>query len=62
MWDLLYTKKVGPKQCYNGQIPDRFYQYTFIDEASRKRFIYSYKEQSSYSTIGFVKHAILYLI
>lgn len=52
--------KVIPKQCYVGQIPDKFYQYTVIDEASRERFIYPYKEQSSYSTIDFVKRAIVY--
>ena len=52
--------KVVPKQCYVGQMPDKFYQYTVIDEASRKRFIYPYKEQSSYSTIDFVKRAIVY--
>ena len=52
--------KVVPKQCYVGQIPEKFYQYTVIDEASRERFIYPYKEQSSYSTIDFVKRAIVY--
>lgn len=25
--------KVVPKQCYVGQMPDKFYQYTVIDEA-----------------------------
>lgn len=52
--------KVVPKKCYVGQMPDKFYQYTVIDEASRERFIYPYKEQSSYSTIDFVKRAIVY--
>ena len=52
--------KVVPKQCYVGELPDKFYQYTIIDEASRERFIYPYKEQSSYSTINFVKRAIIY--
>ena len=52
--------KVIPKDCYVGQMPDKFYQYTVIDEASRERFIYPYKEQSSYSTIDFVKRAIVY--
>ncbi len=52
--------KVVPKDCYVGQIPDKFYQYTVIDEASRERFIYPYKEQSSYSTIDFIKRAIVY--
>ena len=41
-------------------MPDKFYQYTVIDEASRERFIYPYKEQSSYSTIDFIKRAITY--
>lgn len=41
-------------------MPDRFYQYTIIDEASRERFIYPYREQSSYSIIDFVKCAISY--
>ena len=52
--------KVVPKDCYVGNIPDKFYQYTVIDEASRERFIYPYKEQSSYSTIDFVKRTIVY--
>ena len=52
--------KVVPKECYVGQTPDKFYQYTVIDEASRERFIYPYKEHSSFSTIDFIKRAILY--
>jgi transposase InsO family protein len=52
--------KYIPKNCYVGQIPDKFYQYTIIDEASRERFIYPYREQSSHSTVDFVKRAILY--
>jgi hypothetical protein len=39
-------------------MPDKFYQYIMIDEASRERFIYPFKEQSSYSTIEFVIMAI----
>ena len=31
-----------------------------IDEASRERFIYPYKEQSGYSSVDFVKRAIAY--
>ena len=57
-WQL--DVKVVPKQCYVGEMPDKFYQYTVIDEASRERFIYPYKEQSSYSTIDFIKRAITY--
>lgn len=41
-------------------MPDRFYQYTMIDEASRVRFLYPYREQRSYSTIDFVKRAFAY--
>lgn len=57
-WQL--DVKVIPKQCYTGKLPDKFYQYTIIDEASRERFIYPYKEKSSYSTVDFVKSAITY--
>ena len=49
-----------PSACYAGEMPDKFYQYTMVDEASRERFIYPYREQSSYSTIDFVKRAIDY--
>ena len=57
-WQL--DVKYIPKLCYVGEIPDKFYQYTVIDEASRERFIYPYREQSSYSTIDFIKRAIVY--
>ena len=52
--------KYVPAACYVGTNGDKFYQYTVIDEASRERFIYAYKEQSSYSTLDFVKRAIIY--
>lgn len=52
--------KYVPTECYSGTTPDKFYQYTIIDEASRERFIYPYKEQSTYSTVDFVKRAIIY--
>lgn len=35
-----------------------YYQYTVIDEATRKRFIRAYKEQSQESTIDFIIRAI----
>lgn len=50
--------KYVPTNCYTGKLPDKFYQYTVIDEASRERFIYPFKEQSSYSTVQFLKMAI----
>ena len=52
--------KYVPKRCYSGRNGQQFYQYTVIDEATRERFIYAYLEQSSYSTIDFVKRAIKY--
>ena len=57
-WQL--DVKYVPNACYVGEMPDKFYQYTMVDEASRERFIYPYREQSSYSTIDFVKRAISY--
>lgn len=50
--------KYVPRACYAGNTGDRFYQYTMIDEASRERFIYPYLEQSSDSTVDFIKRAI----
>lgn len=52
--------KYVPKSCYVGTDDEQFYQYTMLEEASRKRFIYAYKEQSSYSTVDFVKRAIIF--
>lgn len=52
--------KYVPSACYSGLEPEKFYQYTIIDEASRERFIYPYLEQSSYSTVDFLKRAIIY--
>lgn len=50
--------KFVPKHCYTGTLPDNFFQYTVIDEASRERFIFPFKEQSSHSTVQFLKMAI----
>ena len=49
-----------PAACYAGKDGEKFYQYTMLDEATRERFLYAYKEQSSWSTIDFVKRAIRY--
>ena len=57
-WQL--DVKYVPTACYSGNDDDRFYQYTVIEEASRERFIYPYKEQSGYSTVDFIKRAITY--
>lgn len=55
-WQL--DVKYVPKSCYVGYLPDKFYQYTVIDEATRERYIFAFKEQSSYSTVKFVEMAI----
>ena len=52
--------KYVPTACYAGTDEQKFYQYTMIEEATRERFIYPYMEQSSYSTVDFVKRAITY--
>lgn len=52
--------KYVPMACYVGTDGEKFYQYTMIEEATRERFIYAYREQSSYSTVDFVKRAITY--
>ena len=52
--------KYVPTACYTKGAEERFYQYTVIDEASRERFIYPYKEQSGYSTTDFIRRAIVY--
>ena len=57
-WQL--DVKYVPAACYSGTDGEKFYQYTIIEEASRKRFIYAYKEQSGYSTVDFVKRAIIF--
>jgi len=44
--------KVVPTSCIIGI--EKYYQYTAIDEYSRKRFLMAFKEQSTYSTYQFV--------
>lgn len=57
-WQL--DVKYVPVACNVGQDKQKYYQYTVIEEASRKRFIYAYKEQSGYSSVDFFKRAITY--
>ena len=54
--------KVVPYDCRTKEVPFdmHFYQYTIIDEATRERFIFPYKEQCADSTCDFVKRAINY--
>lgn len=58
-WQL--DVKYVPLDCYTGNdARERCYQYTIIEEASRKRYIRAYKEQSQESTIDFVMRAFNY--
>ena len=52
--------KYVPSACYAGEDGEKFYQYTMLEEASRKRFIYAYRETGGYSTCDFVKRAIIW--
>lgn len=55
-WQL--DVKYIPLECYSGNgACERYYQYTVIDEATRKRYIRAYKEQSQESTIDFILRA-----
>lgn len=55
-WQL--DVKFVPLECYSGNgANERFFQYTVIDEATRKRYIRAYKEQSQESTIDFILKA-----
>ena len=67
--EMLGTKmqvdvKYVPTECFNGEIihegDDEYFQYTMIDEATRERFIYPYKEHNVSSTLDFIKRAITY--
>lgn len=59
-WQL--DVKYVPRECrtFNISGMENFYQYTVIDEASRKRFIFAYKEKSAYSTVDFIMRAIIF--
>lgn len=52
--------KFVPKSCYTGTDGEEFFQYTMIDEATRERFIYAYKEHSGYSSVDFTMRSIAY--
>lgn len=53
--------KYVPFECGRGIFrTERCYQYTMIDEATRERFLYPYKEKSGFSTVDFIKRAIVY--
>ena len=52
--------KFVPNECKGIQVPEdkKFYQYTYIDEATRERFLYWYEEHTPLNTIDFVKRVI----
>ena len=53
--------KFVPRECYIGKPPyERHFQYTMIDEATRERFIYAYRENPGWSTKDFIQRAVLY--
>lgn len=53
--------KYVPRACNHGKFAKEWiYQYTMIDEATRERFLFPYKEKSGYSTVDFVKRTIVY--
>lgn len=53
--------KYVPRECNKGTFrKEWYYQYTIIDEATRERFLYPFKEKSGYSTAEFVKRAIVH--
>lgn len=53
--------KYVPRACNHGKFAKEWiYQYTMIDEATRERFLFPYKEKSGYSTVDFVKRAVVY--
>ena len=55
-WQL--DVKYVPLECYTGNgACERCFQYTVIDETTRKRYIRAYKEQCQESTIDFILHA-----
>lgn len=52
--------KFVPPACLVGDaaIDGGYYQYTFIDEYSRFRYLEAFKEHSSYSSAEFIKHCV----
>ena len=55
--------KYVPNECKSKQIVEdkKFYQYTYIDEATRERYLYWYEEHTPETTVDFVKRLIQYL-
>lgn len=52
--------KYVPKACYTSFMPDKFYQYTLIDEAPIERSSIPTESIAAYTTVDFLKRAIDY--
>ena len=51
--------KFVPLSCLAGEAREhKFYQYTFIDEYSRFRYLEAFEEHSTYSSAEFLKHVV----
>ena len=51
--------KFVPQSCIVGQQePTQWYQYTFLDEFSRFRYIEAFREHSTYSSAVFLRHVV----
>ena len=48
-----------PSSCLVGEAAgEKYYQYTFIDEYSRFRYLEAFKEQSTYSSTQLIKYVV----
>ncbi len=52
--------KFVPKSCLVGAAAEEggYYQYTFLDEYSRFRYLEAFQEHSTYSSAEFIKHCV----
>ena len=51
--------KIVPAVCLAGEAKgQKFYQYTFIDEYSRFRYLEAFEEHSTYSSTVFLRHVV----
>ncbi len=51
--------KFVPLSCLAGEAREhKFYQYTFIDEYSRFRYLEAFEEHSTYSSAQFIRHVV----
>ena len=51
--------KYVPESCMVGQEPGtKWYQYTFLDEYSRFRYLEAFEEHSTYSSMLFLQHVV----